>query len=110
MERFVKGDVVVLQFPFSNLAASKKRPALVVAALQGDDVVLCQITSQTRLDSYSIELQHSDFKQGGLSSISLLCPNKLFTADRSILMYKAGALKEKKTREVVASICSILQK
>jgi len=27
MERFVKGDVVVLPFPYSDLSASKKRPA-----------------------------------------------------------------------------------
>lgn len=40
MEEFVKGDVVVLPFPFSNLSRSKKRPALVVANLQGDDLIL----------------------------------------------------------------------
>jgi hypothetical protein len=29
MEKFVKGDVVVIPFPFSDLTASKRRPALV---------------------------------------------------------------------------------
>ncbi len=29
MGRFIKGDVVVLPFPFSDLTANKKRPALV---------------------------------------------------------------------------------
>ena len=47
MARFVKGDVVVVPFPFSNLTEAKKRPALVIAVLSGDDVILCQITSQT---------------------------------------------------------------
>jgi mRNA interferase MazF len=46
MERFVKGDIVVIPFPFSDLSGSKKRPALVLADLQGDDIILCQITSQ----------------------------------------------------------------
>lgn len=40
--RFSKGDVVVLPFPFSDLSASKKRPAVVVATLTGDDVICCQ--------------------------------------------------------------------
>ena len=44
MGAFVKGDVVVAPFPFSDLSATKKRPALVVATLTGDDVILCQIT------------------------------------------------------------------
>jgi len=41
MGRFVKGDVVVVPFPFSDLAMSKRRPALVIANLAGDDLVLC---------------------------------------------------------------------
>ena len=48
MGKFVKGDVVVLPFPFSDLSASKKRPALVVASIQPHgDLILCMITSQT---------------------------------------------------------------
>ena len=50
MEEFVKGDVVVLPFPFSDLSNSKKRPALVVANLEGEDIILCQITSKARID------------------------------------------------------------
>ncbi len=33
MERFVKGEVVVVWFPFTDLSDSKKRPALVLADL-----------------------------------------------------------------------------
>lgn len=45
MERFVKGDVVVVPFPFSDLTKAKRQPALVIADLEGDDLILCQITS-----------------------------------------------------------------
>jgi mRNA interferase MazF len=41
VEQFVKGDVVVVPFPFSDLSTVKRRPALAVAALGGDDVILC---------------------------------------------------------------------
>ena len=85
MERLVKGDVVVLRFPFSDLSASKKRPALVIAALDGDDVILCQITSESRIDDYSVVLLDDDFKKGGLKQTSMIRPNKLFTADASII-------------------------
>ena len=46
MAKFVKGDVVVVPFPFSNLSQAKRRPALVVVDLEGDDIIICQITSQ----------------------------------------------------------------
>lgn len=77
MEEFVKGDIVILPFPFSDLSKSKKRPALVVANLKGDDIILCQITSQTKVDDYSIVLTDGDFKKGSLNLTSLIRPNRL---------------------------------
>lgn len=64
MERFVKGDVVVIPFPFSDLSGSKKRPAFVLADLPGDDFILCQITSQNAWDTYAIALESSHFISG----------------------------------------------
>jgi len=52
LAKFVKGDVVVVPFPFSDLTQAKRRPALVVAVLEGEDLLLCQITSQQIRDSY----------------------------------------------------------
>ena len=110
MEKFVKGDVVVLPFPFSDLSASKKRPALVIAALDGNDIILCQITSKARTDNYSIILNNSDFKQGNLNLTSIIRPNRLFTADKSIVLYKIGSLKDKKLKEAIDSISDIIKK
>lgn len=110
MEELVKGDVVVLPFPFSNLSKSKRRPALVVANLQGDDLILCQITSEARSDGYSVALEVKDFKKGNLDIKSMLRPNKIFTADKSIIIYKIGTLKEAKTKEVEKEIVKIFTK
>jgi len=110
MERPVKGDVVVIPFPFSDLSASKKRPALVVANLTGDDVILCQITSAAKNDHYSILLKKSDFNEGNLKMESRIRPNRLFTADRSIMEYKAGALKKEKIKEIEQMLIGIFTK
>jgi len=108
MGKFVKGDVVVAPFPFSDLSAAKKRPALVVASLTGDDVILCQITSQTVADHYSIMVANCDFADGGLHQTSNVRPNRLFTADSNIVLYRAGALTSRKVQEVVDGIIDIL--
>jgi mRNA interferase MazF len=34
MAKFVKGDVVIIPFPFSDLSQSKRRPALVLTPLE----------------------------------------------------------------------------
>jgi len=110
MARFVKGDVVVVPFPFSDLTQAKRRPALVVAGLQGDDLILCQITSQLFRDQYSVAIDSDDFELGGLRQISNARPNRLFTTDQQIVLYKAGHLKPVKTDEVIAKIVEILQR
>ena len=39
------GVVVLVRFPFSDLSASKLRPAIVLAHAGGVDWILCQVTS-----------------------------------------------------------------
>jgi len=106
--RFVKGDVVVLPFPFSDLSQAKRRPALVIAELEGDDRILCQITSQQFKDNYAVLINDSDFEEGSLKKESNVRPNRLFTADNKIVLYRAGHLKKDKVDEVIGLIIKII--
>ncbi|WP_048144647.1 type II toxin-antitoxin system PemK/MazF family toxin [Methanothrix harundinacea] len=108
MGRFVKGDVVVVPFPFSNLAEAKRRPALLVAELEGDDRILCQITSRHFKDRYAVGINDADFEEGSLKKDSNVRPNRLFTADSRIILYRAGHLKAERVGEVVERIINIL--
>ncbi|HIJ97638.1 TPA: type II toxin-antitoxin system PemK/MazF family toxin [archaeon] len=109
MEEISKGDIVFVPFPYSNLAGIKNRPAVVLSTLAGDDVVLCQITSKEKFDGYSIILSNHDFQSGALIFQSTIRPNKLFTAERSIVLFKVGALKELKFKQVIEKVCDILK-
>ena len=108
MERFIKGDIVVLPFPFSDLTEAKRRPALVLAELDGTDRILCQITSQNFEDRYAVSMDESDFEEGSLRKRSNVRPNRIFTADSKIILYKAGHIKSSKIDEVVNRIIEIL--
>ncbi len=109
MGNFVKGDVVVLPFPFSNLAASKRRPALVIApVLPHNDLILCMITSQSTMDSGAVPISQADFTTGGLPQASNVRPNRLFTAEDSIILRTAGRLTAEKVDAVVAEIIRIV--
>lgn len=109
MAKFVKGDVVVTPFPFSDLTSSVRRPALVVANLQGNDFILCQITSKQREDPYQISLNDKDFLKGKLNVACFIKPSIIFTIRGSIILYKAGAINKKKIKEVEDKICEIIK-
>lgn len=108
MAKFVKGDVVVIPFPFSDLSQSKRRPALVPAVLQGDDLILCQ-TSKSIKDNYAIPVDENDFESGSLNQESNIRPNRLFTADNHIILYRIGNIKIIKLNQVIDKVVEIIK-
>jgi mRNA interferase MazF len=109
MAKFIRGDVVVIPFPFSDLSQSKRRPALVVAQLEGDDAILCQITSKTIKDTYAISIDEIDFEAGNLKQSGNIRPNRLFTADSHIVLYRAGRVRKDKLNQVIDKIVEIIK-
>ncbi len=110
MARFVKGDVVVIPFPLSDLSQSKRRPAIIVAALEGNDVILCQITSKTIKDTYAISVENTDFTSGNLKQSGNIRPNRIFTADSNIIQYRIGKIKTEILSQVIDKIVEIITK
>ena len=70
MERFVKGDIVVLAFPFTNLSTVKRRPAFVLKTA-GDDLVVLEITTTYNRNRESVSLDPDDFAEGDI----MTCPD-----------------------------------
>ena len=108
MGKFVKGDVVIIPFPFSDLKGRKKRPALVVTDLSGDDFIACQITSKAKSDPFALPLSVGDFVSGGLPVDSFIRPNKIFTADKNLVLSVAGHISETKILEALNSVISVI--
>ncbi len=109
MERFVKGDVVVIPFPFSDLSGSKRCPALVLVDLRGDDILLCQITSQPSDDIFAQALNSDDFISGSLPSDSFIRPLRIFTADKNIILRKAGTISSELMDKIINGIIFMLK-
>ena len=107
MERFVKGDVVVLPFPYTDLSTTKKRPALIVAKLRGENIILAQITTIRREDEDLISLTKKDFESGFLKYDSFIMLSIITTAESSTVLYKVGKLKKEKIKEVEKKLCEI---
>jgi mRNA interferase MazF len=62
MGAFTTGSVVLIAFPFSDLSRTKLRPAVILAELDRDDYILCQITSQSYIDTRAIILDQKDWQ------------------------------------------------
>lgn len=100
MAELVVGDVVVTRFPFSDLTSYKHRPALVLAKGDYDDILLCQITSFGDGELKTIALTDASFTSGGLPVDSYIRPDKIYTADSSLIQRKVGSLNTKSLNKV----------
>ena len=109
MEKPVAGDVVIIPFPQTDLAPGKRRPALALVNLKGEDLILCQITSKARFDGYSIPMTAEDFASGGLPLESFIRPNRLFTVSQRVIVRSVGRIKQEKLGEVLAATAALFR-
>ena len=69
MPIYKQGDIVVVNFPFTDISQTKKRPALVVSndnVNRTGDYLLVQITSQVKNDGLSLPISITDFANNAL--------------------------------------------
>lgn len=102
------GDVVIIPFPYSDLSQSKRRPALVLAAVGTGDFLLCQITSKPYDYQHALSLTQSDFLSGGIRVESFIRSSKLFTANESLILGVAGHLTDSKLKQVIHCLIEML--
>ena len=103
------GAVVLVRFPFSDLSASKLRPAVVLAEAGRGDRVLVQVTSNPYADPRAVELTESSFAHGSLERTSYARPGKLFTASESLVVRSVGDLTPDAAESVRAAVIRLIR-
>jgi mRNA interferase MazF len=92
---FEFGDVVLVPFPFTSQAASKKRPAIVVSSRAYNtakpDVVVMAVTSQLRASAAPGEVWVQEWKAAGLLKPSTIKP-VFATLEQSLVIRQLGTL------------------
>ena len=92
-----KWDVVLLSFPFTDLSATKVRPAVVVSpdtynSTSQDAVVILITTNTTRSSAFDLLIakSHPEFLQTGLRYDSAIRIDKIFTLSKRLVVMSLG--------------------
>jgi len=92
----MRGDLVLVQFPFTDLSAQKLRPALIVGRITGDDVIVAFISS--RISTSDPKAEHvldpndTEFRATGVKGRSLVRLNKIATLHRGLIRRRLGQI------------------
>ena len=109
MGSFIKKDVVLFPFPYTDLKNRKVRPCLVLSNEMKEDILLCQITSQNLIkDPHCIGLKQDQTLEGSLMIDSYIRANMLFTANKNQIHKKICKIGDQKYKEVIDMINKII--
>ena len=89
MTEFSAGDIVSVEFPFSDLQIRKRRPGLVLFCEDADMLVARLTTHEPRVAS-DVALEF--WAESGLPRASTVRLGKLATIDRRLVSHKIGRL------------------
>ena len=104
-----QGDIVLVQFPFSNLAEKKLRPALVLSNAPYNrhfNVLLAGIYSKEK--PLSVPITHADVQRKRLVKASYISLQNLFSIEKTLVRHTIDALTKQKLAEVLAEAACCL--
>ena len=104
MDAYHFGDVVLVDFPFSDRPAEKRRPGLVLAQDSHGDLLIARITSKNPEIPTDIVL--IDWKEAGLNIPSNVRLLKLATTHESYVLRRLGNVS---ARDRMAAIDALRQ-
>ena len=109
-----RGDVVLVDWPYSDRTGSKLRPAVVVQAdfLNGviDDTVLVQITRTAhRIPGTEVVLDPRQETGAGLLHVSVASCMNLLTADPAVIDQTIGYLSDPAMQQISDCLKKVLE-
>jgi mRNA interferase MazF len=111
-----RGDIVLIEFPHSNMAQTVVRPALVISNDEHNasdpDVVCVMISSQVdkaREDDIVLTSTDADFRPSGLHVDSVFRVSRIQALERSIVRKRLGHVSDDFLAEIGKAIAGLLK-
>lgn len=103
MGTYTRGDVVLAAVPFNGYDGVKNRPAVVMAARENGDLMVCPVSSRAPSDAPCVPIVLDDFCEGGLDlfSESFALTARVTVISNRAVIAKKGRLMD----EITGAIC-----
>lgn len=101
------GDIVLLDYPFTDASGSKRRPGLVLLPEEDGDILFARITSKEREGAFDIALE--DWKSAGLAFPSIVRLSKMVSLNEELVLQPIGGLSLRDSHAVSAALERIVQ-
>ena len=91
-------DIFLVPFPFSDQSGQKVRPVLVLSHDSynqfGEDIIVCAITSNFKMNKYSIIVDGGNLEAGKLYEKSCIKIDSLLKINKKLIIKNIGTLNQ----------------
>lgn len=98
-------EIVLVSFPFSDLRASKVRPAVVMSKdsynSHSEDLIAIPLTSNLRAKGYTLLITNKELESGRLVVDSKAKVDRIFSVNQSLVRITVGRVKTETHRSLV---------
>ena len=101
------GDVVLLDYPFTDASGSKRRPGLVLLTEEDGDILFARITSKERAGEFDVSLR--EWEHVGLAYPSIVRLSKMVSLHRNLALREIGQLSETDKEAVLQLLQYLVQ-
>lgn len=108
---YIKWDIVLIKFPFTDLSNYKLRPALVISNKdfnKHENLMLIWIYWNKWIDSYSMEIEQDDLKNWRLKKKSYFRFHNIFSLHKSLVEKEVARLDKKALKKIRNKLCDFL--
>ena len=110
---FSKGDILILELPFTDLLRRKLRPVLVLSSSElnrlSKDVIVAKISSSHKISEYEVKLEQKDLEEGRIKKASYIHCHSIFTVEKSLILKKVGRINKEKVEEVSSKLKNLFE-
>jgi mRNA interferase MazF len=110
--KYKKGDIVTINFPFTDLSISKKRPALIISnniINKTGEYLMVQITSQEKTDLLTLSITKNDYENSyELPLKSYIRLHKIFLLNDSLILGLSARINDSFLQKVISKIVDLI--
>lgn len=103
-----KGSLVLIPFPFSDLATTKKRPVLVLHSNEVHQEIICLAVTTKSYHDNAVRLDADGMGTGTIPKASWIRTDKVFTLSQSIVLKQLGIVKPEVLLKTIESLCGVV--
>lgn len=110
MSHYKKFDVVVVPFPYTDSAKTKRRPAIIISdstEYEKTGHSICAMVTSAKNQPWPLDCSITDLKIAGLPAPSVV-RMKIFSLDNRLIHSKAGVLSKTDALSVAQKLSKVL--